>query len=283
MNSIQNYFFNNLTLKNLNLDSSEDTQRYYQNARADAIHCYQVIKKYLHINKKILEVGGGIHLLTSFLHQDYNITSIEPGRFADFTDELRNKILVCHKLNVHTTKVEKFKTDAKFDFIFSMNVLEHTDDIKQHIISCINLLKDENSLLFIQCPNYAFPFEPHFYKWFIPFFPHFTFARLRRKKLIKELDKDSYENTLNNLNFDCTYFKIKKLKLDVKFIHPLKDIFNRINQDSVFKARLLKNLLVRLCYKIIIFLRIKKIITYFFPISLAPYLIMEIKKINKEK
>ena len=283
MNSIQNYFFNNLTLKNLNLDSSEDTQRYYQNARADAIHCYQVIKKYLHINKKILEVGGGIHLLTSFLHQDYNITSIEPGQFADFTDELRNKILVCHKLNVHTTKVEKFKTDAKFDFIFSMNVLEHADDIKQHIISCINLLKDENSLLFIQCPNYAFPFEPHFYKWFIPFFPHFTFARLRRKKLIKELDKDSYENTLNNLNFDCTYFKIKKLKLDVKFIHPLKDIFNRINQDSVFKARLLKNLLVRLCYKIIIFLRIKKIITYFFPISLAPYLIMEIKKINKEK
>ncbi len=217
-------------------------------------------------------------MLTSFLHQDYDITSIEPGGFTGFTDKLRNKILDQHKLKVHTTTVENFTTDTRFDFIFSMNVLEHTDDIKQHIISCMNLLKDEYSLLFIQCPNYTFPFEPHFYKWFIPFFPNFTFTTLRRKTLIKEFGNDRYENILNNLNFDCTYFKIKKLNFVIKFIHPLRDIFNRIDQDSVFRERLLKNLLVRICYKIIIFLRIKKIITYFFPISLTPYLIMEIKK-----
>jgi len=222
-------------------------------------------------------LGGG-HLLTSFLHQDYDITSIEPGGFVGFTDELRNKILDQHKLKVHTTTVENFITDTKFDFIFSMNVLEHTDDIKQHVISCMNLLKNEHSLLFIQCPNYTFPFEPHFYKWFIPFFPNFTFATLRKKKLIKELGNDRYENILNNLNFDCTFFKIKKLNVPIKFIHPLRDIFDRIDQDSVFRERLLKNLFVRICYKTIIFLRIKKIITYFFPISLTPYLIMEIKK-----
>jgi len=278
MNTIENYFFDNFNLKNLNLNSSENAKRYCQDAQADAIHCYQSIEKYLDKDKKILEVGGGIHLLTSFLHKDYDITSIEPGSFTSFTDELRNKILDQYKLKVHTTTVEKFTTDAKFDFIFSMNVLEHTDDIKKHIKSCINLLKDEHSLLFVQCPNYTFPFEPHFYKWFIPFFPNFTFTTLRRKKLIKEFGNDRYENILNNLNFDCTYFKIKKLNFVIKFIHPLKDIFNRIDQDSVFRERLLKNLLVRLCYKIIIFLRIKKIITYFFPISLTPYLIMEIKK-----
>jgi len=278
MNAIENYFFN-FNLKNLNLDSSDDTQRYYQNAQADAIHCYQSIEKYLDKEKKILEVGGGIHLLTSFLNQNYNITSIEPGGFTDFTDELRNKILDQHKLKVYTTTLEKFKTDSKFDFIFSMNVLEHTDDIKKHIKSCINLLKDEHSLLFIQCPNYTFPFEPHFCKWFIPFFPNFTFVTLRRKKLMKELGNARYENILNNLNFDCTFFKIKKLNFATKFIHPLNYIFNRIDQDSVFKERLLKNLLVRLCYKIIIFLRIKKILTYLYPISLTPYLIIKIKKI----
>jgi 2-polyprenyl-3-methyl-5-hydroxy-6-metoxy-1,4-benzoquinol methylase len=92
-------------------------------------------------NKKILEVGGGIHLLTIFLHQDYDITSIEPGDFC-FTDKLRNKILKQHKIKAHATTVEKFTTDTKFDFIFSMNVLEHTDDIKQHIISCMNLLNN---------------------------------------------------------------------------------------------------------------------------------------------
>ena len=277
MNSIKNYFFHNLNLDSLNLNSSEDAQRYHQNAKADAIHCYQSIKEYLDKDKKILEVGGGIHLLTSFLHQDYDITSIEPGGFTGFTDELRNKILDQHKLKVHTTTVENFTTDSKFDFIFSMNVLEHTDDIKQHIISCMNLLKDEHSLLFIQCPNYTFPFEPHFYKWFIPFFSNFTFRTLRRKSLIKELGKGRYENILNHLNFNCTYFNLKKLPLPIKFIHPLQDIFNRLDIDTTFKQRLCNNFIVKICYQLINFLKIKKLLISVYPKSLCPYLIMEIK------
>jgi SAM-dependent methyltransferase len=278
MNTINNYFFRNLNLETLNLNSSEDVKRYYQNARADAIHCYQSIKKYLDKDKKILEAGGGIHLLTSFLHQDYDITSIEPGGFKGFTDELRNKILDQHELKVHTTTLENFTTDTKFDFIFSMNVLEHTDDIKQHIISCMNLLKDEYSLLFVQCPNYTFPFEPHFYKWFIPFFPNFTFATVRRKKLIKELGKDRYENILNNLNFDCTYRNLQKLPLPIKFTHPLQDIFKRLDNDFTFRQRLCNNFIVKICYQLINFLRIKKLLIFFFPKFLCPYLIMEIRK-----
>ena len=277
MNTIENYFFDNF---NLNINNSEDTQRYYQNAKADAIHCYQSIEKYLDKDSKILEVGGGIHLLTSFLHQDYDITSIEPGGFTGFTDELRNKILDQHKLKVHTTTVENFTTDSKFDFIFSMNVLEHTDDIKQHIISCMNLLKDEHSLLFIQCPNYTFPFEPHFYKWFVPFFSNFTFRTLRRKSLIKELGKGRYENILNHLNFNCTYFNLKKLPLPIKFIHPLQDIFNRLDIDTTFKQRLCNNFIVKICYQLINFLKIKKLLISVYPKSLCPYLIMEIKKRN---
>jgi 2-polyprenyl-3-methyl-5-hydroxy-6-metoxy-1,4-benzoquinol methylase len=280
MNSIKNYFFHNLNLDSLNLNSSENAQRYHQNAKADAIHCYQSIKKYLDKDKKILEVGGGIHLLTSFLHQDYDITSIEPGGFADYIDELRNKILDQHKLKVHTTTVENFTTDSKFDFIFSMNVLEHTDDIKQHIMSCMNLLKDKHSLLFIQCPNYTFPFEPHFYKWFIPFFPNFTFRTLRRKRLIKEFGKDRYENILNNLNFNCTNFNLKKLPLPIKFIHPLQDIFNRLDIDTTFRQRLYNNFIVKICYQLINFLKIKKLLISVYPKPLCPYLIMEIKKRN---
>ena len=108
MNAIENYFFENFNLKNLNLKISKNAQIYYQNARADAIHCYRCIEKHLHKDIKILEVGGGIHLLTSFLHQDYDITSIEPGELMGFTDELRNKILDQHKLKVNTTTLEKF-------------------------------------------------------------------------------------------------------------------------------------------------------------------------------
>ena len=251
-----NDFVNNIKLKKIKFNNSKESKKYFLNALVDAKHCYQCIKSYLDKNKNILEVGGGIHLLTTFLNKNYKITSIEPGGFTDFTDELRNKIILKNKLNVHTTTLEKFDSNKKFDFIFSMNVLEHTNHIERHIKSCINLLKDEKSILFIQCPNYTFPFEPHFYKWFIPFFPNFTFQILKKKSLIKEFGKKKYENIFNNLNFDCTYFNIKKLNLPITFINPLKNIFDRLDSDSVFRKRIFKNKIVHILYKIIKFFKI---------------------------
>ena len=281
MNNIINYIENNLELENFSFENDvnyNDIKKYYDNAKADAIHCYQFINDHLHKNKKILEVGGGVHLLTSFLNQEYDVTSVEPGGFTDYTNALRNKILSINNLNVHTTTLENFHTDERFDLIFSMNVLEHTKDIETHLRICINLLKDENSLLLIQCPNYTFPFECHFYKWFIPFLPNFTFKYLRKKQLIKELGVDSYNNTLNFLNFNCTYFKIKKLNLPITFKHPLKDIFDRIESDVVFKERLFQNTLIKLSHKFINLLRIKNLLIAAYPKFLCPYLIMEIKK-----
>jgi len=273
-------YFEKLKISNLELSSGKYKLQkiYFDNAKADAIYCYQSIQKYLNQDKKILEVGGGIHLLTNFLHKNYDITSIEPGGFTGFTDELRNEILGQNKLKVHTTTVENFRTDKKFDFIFSMNVLEHTADIKQHIRSCMNLLKNENSLLFIQCPNYTFPFEPHFYKWFIPFFPNFTFKTLRNKMLIKELGRYRYENILSNLNFDCTFFNLQKLPFAIKFTHPLQGILNRLDNDATFRQRLCSNIIVKMCYQFINFFKIRKLLISFFPKFLCPYLIMEIRK-----
>lgn len=257
---------------------SDNQLAYFKNAKADAIHCYQFIKEHLHKNKKILEVGGGIHLLTSFLNQEYDVTSVEPGGFTDYTNELRNKILSKNNLKVHTTTLENFKTDEKFDLIFSMNVLEHTQDIETHLRSCINFLRDEKSLLLIQCPNYTFPYECHFYKWFIPFIPNFTFKYFRKKSLIKQMGEDRYNSIFNNLNFNCTYFKIKNLKLPIVFHHPLKHIFNRMEKDRIFKDRLCQNSIINACYKLINLFKIKGLLIFIYPKSLCPYLIMEIKK-----
>ena len=272
-------------LKNLNENNSTHNEndnieaiKYFQNAKADADYCYTVIKKYLNKDKKILEVGGGIHLLTSLLSKKYDITSLEPGGFTRYTDKLRNKFINKQKLKIHNTKLENFKTNEKFDFIFSMNVLEHTDNIEDHLRSCINLLRDKNSLLLILCPNFTFPFETHFYKWFIPFMPNFTFKYLRKKSLIKELGEDKYNNILNFLNFDCTYFRIKNLKLSIEFHHPLKDILDRMDKDYVFKDRLCQNSIINGCYKLINLLRIKTLLISIYPKFLCPYLIMEIKK-----
>jgi hypothetical protein len=40
----------------------------------------------LHKNKKILEVGGGVHLLTSFLNHEYDVTSVELSAFTSYTN-----------------------------------------------------------------------------------------------------------------------------------------------------------------------------------------------------
>ena len=276
-----NLYKKNLQLRNFNLKNDanyDDIKKYYDNAKADAIDCYQHLSSYLGRKKKILEVGGGIHLLTSYLNDNYDITSVEPGGFTDYTNQLRNKVLSKNNLKVHHTTLESFNTDEKFDLIFSMNVLEHTKDIETHLRSCINLLKNENSLLLIKCPNYNFPFECHFYKWFIPFMPNFTFKYLRKNGLIKELGEKRYNNILNSLNFNCTYFKIKNLNLPIIFKHPLKNIFNRMKNDDVFKDRICQNSTIKLSYKIINFLGIKNLLIAVYPKFFCPYLIIEIKK-----
>ena len=281
MNDIESYIQNNLSLKEFTFQEEKDIKdikEYYDNAKADAIFCYNTISKFLNSDKKILEVGGGIHLLTSFLNLKFDVTSVEPGGFTGFTDELRNKIINKNKLNVHTTTLENFSTNEKFDFIFSMNVLEHAQDISSHLKTCLKLLKDENSVVFIQCPNYSFPFEPHFYEFFLPFLPKFTFEKIKKDRLILQLGKSKYYNIINNLNFECTYKNIKKTRLKINFIHPLKSIFERIVIDKQFRKRILKNFFVNLIYKSIIFLKIEKIFCKLFPKFICPYLIFTIKK-----
>ena len=277
---IKDYIEKNFQFKTFvfqNDKNLEDIKNYYQNAKADSIHCYSTISKFLNKNSKILEVGGGIHLLTNYLNEEHYITSIEPGGFTGFTDDLRNQILDKNKLNVFTTTLENFKTDEKYDFIFSMNVLEHTKDINLHIKSCLKLLKDENSILFIQSPNYSFPFEGHFYEFFIPFFPKFTFEKIKKNKLIKKLGEKKYHNLLNHLNFNCTYKNIKKLGLKIDFKHPIKEIFERINSDEQFKKRVLSNFFVKMTYNFVIFFKIENLIFKIFPKLIAPYLIFIIK------
>ena len=121
MIDIKNYIEKKLKIEDFNLENDAnyyDIKNYYNNAKADAIHCYQFIKEHLYKDKKILEVGGGVHLLTNFLNQEYDVTSVEAGGFTDYTNELRNKVQNKNNLKVHTTTLESFNTNEKFDLIF---------------------------------------------------------------------------------------------------------------------------------------------------------------------
>ena len=282
---IEHKFPKDIILSGVKEEEKQQTNWYYENAKADAIYEFNSISKYITKDIKILEVGGGLHFLSIFLNKNgYNVTSLEPGGFSDYINIMRNNVLkIASHLNINiiTSSLEKFSDENinnKYDFIFSINVLEHTEDIKIHIKKCLNILSSNKGLLLIKCPNYFFPFESHFYKFFIPFLPKFTFEKLMKIKLIKNLGKKRYFDILNHLNFDCDYRKIKKFGFTIKFLNPLEDIFNRVEIDNSFKNRLFSNKLIKITYKILVLLKLKKLIINLFPISFNPYLIMEIKK-----
>tara|TARA_Y100000590_G_scaffold443378_1_gene572733 strand:+ start:486 stop:1352 length:867 start_codon:yes stop_codon:yes gene_type:complete len=282
---IEKKFPKKIILSGVKNEDLERSNWYYENSKADAIYGFYCISKHLNKNIKILEVGGGLHFLSNFLNQEgYNIDSLEPGEFSQHINIMRTNILKISSnsnINIITTDLEKFSdenTNGKYDFIFSINVLEHAKDIKTHIKKCVFLLSSNNGLLSIRCPNYLFPFETHFYKFFIPFFPRFTFEKLRKKKLIKTLGEKRYLELFNHINFNCDYRKIKKFGFNIKFLNPLKDIFDRIETDIAFRNRLFSNKLIKIIYKIIMIFKLKQIIIKLFPISFNPYMIMEIKR-----
>ena len=281
-NKIENFIFSKITyetlFKNINNPyQKKEAELYFKNAVADANFTLNKILPYLDKNIKILEIGGGLHLLSAYLEEnDYDITSIEPGNFTFFIQELRENILnVLHPKKVITCNLEEFNTKLKYDFIFSINVLEHTDSVVDHLKLQQELLSDSKSKILIRCPNYNIPFEPHFYKFFIPYLPKLTFSRLLKKKLIKDLGEKKYLEILNSLNFNCKFTVLNK-NFKIKTYNPFIEMFERIKSDKAFNERILKNLFLKLFYNFI-----SKFTGNFFnliPKRFYPYLIIELKK-----
>jgi SAM-dependent methyltransferase len=116
----------------------------------------------------ILEVGGGAFLLTYELAREgFAITAIEPTGvgFGAF-EELGNIVLALAAHDGKAPKVvrckaEEFRSDALFEFAFSVNVMEHIEAPDVAIERVSASLTPGGSYRFL-CPNYLFPYEPHF-------------------------------------------------------------------------------------------------------------------------
>jgi 2-polyprenyl-3-methyl-5-hydroxy-6-metoxy-1,4-benzoquinol methylase len=281
---ISTFYPKKLLTLNIKEEDKYLADSYYENAKADAIFAFQSIKNYLSYNAKILEIGGGLHFLSNYLsYKGYQLTSLEPGGFSDYMDIMRKNLLNINfnkKNFIINTTLENYSDNyskEKFDFIFSINVLEHTKNIRIHLEKTSNILSNKGIIL-IRCPNYSFCFDGHFYKFFIPFFPGFTFKTILKNKLINRLGEKNYYYLINNINFDCSYFNIKKNFSKLKFINPLKEIFERLETDAAFRKRIFANLFIKYFYLFVSYFKIKNILIKFFPIYLNPYLIIEIRK-----
>src|SRR5262249_7467075 len=64
-------------------------------------------------------------------------------------------------LTVLPLPVEDLQDDGRYDLAFSVNVMEHVADIAVALRKVTRALKPHAAYVFT-CPNYRFPYEPHF-------------------------------------------------------------------------------------------------------------------------
>lgn len=113
----------------------------------------------------LLEVGGGTFILSCLLAEEgFSVTSIEPvgDGFGAF-QALAAIVLATATAQpvIASVRGEDFLSDPHFDFAFSVNVMEHVDKPDAVVARVIAAMRPSASYRFF-CPNYLFPYEPHF-------------------------------------------------------------------------------------------------------------------------
>ncbi len=99
--------------------------------------------------------------------EGYQVTALEPigAGFSSFV-ELQSLVLkfataAGYAPAVLPVAVEDLEIKGVFDFAFSVNVMEHVTSVNHALANVLSALKPGRSYRFT-CPNYAFPYEPHF-------------------------------------------------------------------------------------------------------------------------
>lgn len=117
---------------------------------------------------KVTEVGAGALLLScQLVRAGFDVTAIEPtgSGFSHF-GEMRKMVLEVASRQGCAPKVLDLAAEALevhdwTDYAFSVNVMEHVNDVALVIANVGRSLRVGASYRFT-CPNYLFPYEPHF-------------------------------------------------------------------------------------------------------------------------
>jgi 2-polyprenyl-3-methyl-5-hydroxy-6-metoxy-1,4-benzoquinol methylase len=116
----------------------------------------------------ILEVGAGSFMLSCVLQREgFLVTALEPtgSGFSHFRQ--LQAIVLDHAARAGMAPAvlpatgETLALKEPFDFAFSVNVMEHVGDVGQVLQRVHRSLMPGAAYRFV-CPNYAFPYDPHF-------------------------------------------------------------------------------------------------------------------------
>ena len=190
----------------------------------------------------ILEIGCGPGILLkifSDIYPDKKFIGIDPFT-KGFKKNLyfRKNFKNTDNFEILNESIENFKTEKKFDLIFSVNVLEHTADWKKYLIHS-NKILNKDGLNIILCPNFSFPLETH-YKIPIIFnkkITNFVFKNIILRKEIKQNSLGMWEE-INFIKKSKVCKFLKNLKVEYELDEKILDrIIERFYYDEGLKWR----------------------------------------------
>jgi len=116
----------------------------------------------------ILEVGAGLMLVSCQLGKEgFRVVALEPvgEGFSSFS-ELQKLVLAYAEQRgiapeVLPIPVEQLDLESRFDFAYSINVMEHVGNFAVALERVGRAIRPGSEYRFM-CANYLFPYEPHF-------------------------------------------------------------------------------------------------------------------------
>ena len=200
----------------------------------------------LNIGSRILEVGAGSLLLAyQLVREGFIVSALEPiGQGFSHFGKMRQLIIDSaheqgYNINLLDMPAESLVEENRYDYAFSINVMEHVKDYDQVIERVSRSLK-LGCVYHFTCPNYIFPYEPHFN---IPIFPtkNFTFIVFRSKIYGNKnlIDPIGIWDSLNWINvFGVKKSVNKNSDISVKFdTQLLRNTLERVLVDKKFAER----------------------------------------------
>jgi SAM-dependent methyltransferase len=218
-----------------------DPQRIVATLNTYAAECRygsRLIAMRLPASGRILEVGAGLGMLSSYLRKlGHDIVALEPCTSGfDFFTGIQAVLLEEAGTDMPVLRVGAEELSPSnhdyFHFIFSINVLEHIPDATGAMRGMTSVLAS-GGRMWHTCPNYAFPYEPHFGLPLIPLFPRATTLLLPHRVSESQL--------WQSLNF-ITYFRLKQLArangLSTTFrAGTMAEALSRLDSDYEFATR----------------------------------------------
>ena len=235
----------------------------------------------------VLEVGAGALLLScQLVREGFRVTALEPvGEGFSHFERLQALILERAEARgcvpqILNQRAEDLSNKNCFDYAFSVNVMEHVSNVQAVIINVGVSLRPSASYRFT-CPNYLFPYEPHFN---IPtLFSKKLTEKIFRNRIYREGSLPDPSGTWRSLNW-ITVPQIRKIasqlpELKLEFNRLLLvSTLERIGSDKEFALR--RSAWMRMFLLGLVKLRMHRL-AGFMPVAAQPIIDCTLTRIGK--